>query len=115
MTFGAVSVQSASGPLFLSFDRAEKGTGRLDGSSIYRLVRQVGERIGVRTRPHAIRHSAITEACRAAAANGMDLTEVLAFSRRRTVGTLQVYRDREGDTQGKLARLGAGSQREASR
>ena len=97
------------GPLFLSHDRAGKGAGRLDGSSVYRLVRKVGEDIGIQTRPHAIRHSAVTEACKAAAANGMDLTEVLPFSRHRNVGTLQIYRDRERDTQGKLAKLVAGS------
>ena len=48
---------------------------------------------------------AVTEACKAAAANGMDLTEVLPFSRHRNVSTLQIYRDRESDTQGKLAEL----------
>ena len=100
---------SEPGPLFISLDPVRKGSGRLDGSSVYRLVRKAGEDIGIRTRPHAIRHSAITEACKAAAANGMDLTEVLPFSRHRNVATLQVYRDREKDTQGKLAGLVAGS------
>ena len=97
------------GPLFISLDRAGKGSGRLNGSSVYRLVREAGDGIGIQTRPHAIRPSAITEACKAAAANGMDLTEVLPFSRHSNVSTLQVYRDHERDTQGRLAAIVAGS------
>jgi len=95
------------GPLFTSCDRAGKRSqnGRLDGSSVYRLVRKCGEKIGIRTRPHGIRHTSITEACKAAAANNLDLTEVCQFSRHQNVSTLQVYRDKERDVQGQLAGL----------
>ena len=95
------------GPLFTSCDRAGKRSqsGRLDGSSIYRMIRSLGEEVGVKTRPHALRHSSITEACKAATANGMDLTEVCQFSRHRNVSTLQIYRDKERDVQGQLAGL----------
>jgi hypothetical protein len=48
-------------------------------------------------------HSAITEACKAAQANGMGLEEVLDFSRHRDIKVLMVYRDRERDVQGQLA------------
>ncbi len=92
------------GPLFLS-----RSGRRLDGSSLYYIVRTIGESIGIKTRPHGLRHSGITEAVKAATANGMDLTEVLPFSRHRNVSTLQVYRDTERDTQGKLAAMVAGT------
>lgn len=92
------------GPLFCNFDRAKKGQ-RLTGVSIYRLVRELGEANGFRTRPHGVRHTAITEACKVAAANGIGLEEVLDFSRhsRSSVAILMIYRDRERNIQGQLA------------
>jgi len=93
-----------AGPLFHNFDRAVKGQ-RLTGVSIYRVVRGLGERNGLKTRPHGIRHTAITEACKVAAENGIGLEEVLDFSRhsRSSVAILMVYRDRERNIQGQLA------------
>ncbi len=93
------------GPLFLNLDRARKRPGRITGKSIYRLVRGLGEKVGIKTRPHGIRHSAVTEAVKKAQANGMDLEEVLDFSRHKDVRTLMIYRDRERNVQGKLSEL----------
>lgn len=58
-------------------------------------------------RPHGLRHTAITEACKAAQANGIGLEEVLDFSRdsRKSIAILMVYRDRERNVQGQLASL----------
>jgi len=56
-------------------------------------------------RPHGLRHLAITEAYKAAQANGMDLEEVLDFSRHKDVKTLMIYRDRDRNVQGQLAAL----------
>jgi integrase/recombinase XerC len=92
------------GPLFTNLDRAGKGY-RLTGTSIYRVVRRLGERVGLRVRPHGLRHTAVTEACKAAQANGMGLEEVLDFSRHRDVKVLMLYRDHERDVQGQLAAL----------
>ncbi len=97
------------GPLFTNCDRAQKGHGRLSGTSVYRLVRSLGEKIGVKTRPHGIRHSAITTALQKAQANGIDLEAVLDFSRHADVKTMMMYRDRERDIQGKLSELVADS------
>jgi integrase/recombinase XerC len=97
------------GPLFLNLDRAKKGDGRISGKSVYRLVRILGEKIGITTRPHGIRHSAVTEAVKKAQKNGMDLEEVLDFSRHKDVRTLMIYRDRERNVQGKLSELVAES------
>src|SRR5208283_6103969 len=95
----------SEGPLFLNLDRAKKGAGRITGKSIYRLVRGLGEKIGVKTRPHGIRHTAVTQAVKRAQGNGMDLEEVLDFSRHKDVRTLLIYRDRERNVQGKLSEL----------
>ena len=48
-------------PLFISLDNRSKGH-RLDGSSIYRLVRKFSESAGIDmvVSPHQLRHSAIT-------------------------------------------------------
>ena len=83
-----------AGPLFTNFDRAGKGR-RLTGVSLYRIVRGLGEQHGVKVRPHGLRHTAITEACKAAQANGFGLEEVLDFSRhsRKSIAVLMIYRD----------------------
>ena len=93
------------GPLFVSFDPAQKGNGRLRGRSLHRIVSYLGAKIGMKVRPHAIRHSSITEALRRAQANGYDIEEVMDFSRHRDVRTLLVYRDKERDRQGCIASL----------
>jgi integrase/recombinase XerC len=92
------------GPLFTNLDRAGKGC-RLTGTSLYRIVRRLGEQVGLKVRPHGLRHTAITEACKLAQAKGMGLEEVLDFSRHSDVKVLMVYRDRERDVQGQLAAL----------
>ena len=92
------------GPLFINVDRAGKGC-RLTGTSLYRIVRRLGEQVGLKVRPHGLRHTAITEACKLAQAKGMGLEEVLDFSRHRDVKVLMVYRDRERNVQGQLATL----------
>ena len=93
-----------SGPLFVNSNRTGK-RGRLSGTSIYRMVRGLGRRAGITVRPHGLRHTAITEACKKAQQNGMGLEEVLDFSRHRDVKTLMVYRDRERNVQGQLAAM----------
>ena len=73
------------GPLFVNFDRAKKGKGRLSGTSIYRIVHQLGRRAGLSTRPHGLRHAAITEALNLT--NG-DVRAVARFSGHRKIETL---------------------------
>jgi len=93
------------GPLFTNFDRAGKGS-RLTGTSIYRIVREHGTKVGIkRLRPHGLRHTAITEAVKVAEANGYTLDEVRDFSRHRNVSTLMIYRDHDRDAQGQLSSL----------
>jgi len=92
------------GPLFLNMDRARKG-GRLTGRSVARLVGALGHSVGLRVRPHGLRHAAITEA--------LDLTRgdvraVQKFSRHRDLRTLSVYDDNRRDMAGEVAKLVAG-------
>ena len=91
------------GPLFLSCDSSRKGDGRLSSEGVYKVVRQVGLNVGVRTRPHGLRHTSITAAIQAATDVGMPIPEVLGFSRHSSLSTLQIYVDNLRDSQGKLA------------
>lgn len=93
------------GPLFTNFDRSGKGDGRLTGTSLYRIVKESAGAVGAKATPHGLRHTAITEACKAAASAGIGLDEVLDFSRHKSVATLMRYRDRERNLQGQLAKL----------
>ena len=96
-----------AGPLFRNLDRAGKGD-RLTATSLYRIVRGLGKKAGLTTRPHGLRHTAITEACRKAQAAGYGIEEVLDFSRHSRKGGLSVlmlYRDRDRNLQGRLAAL----------
>lgn len=89
------------GPLFLNFDHAGKG-GRLTGTSIYRIVRSLGERLGMKVRPHGIRHSAITEAL---TATGGDIRATARFSRHKNVQTVLIYDDNRQDIGGEVSKL----------
>jgi integrase/recombinase XerC len=101
-----VSVRGTEpGPLFTNRDRAKKGSARLSTQSIYRIVQHYASQLGIRAAPHGLRHTAITEACRAAVTAGIGLEEVLDFSRHKNVSVLMVYRDRERNVQGQLSEL----------
>jgi len=95
---------SSSGPLFLNFDRARKG-GRLTGTSLYRLVVSLGLEVGVRARPHGLRHAGITSALDL---TGGDVRAVQKFSRHRDLRTLNRYDDNREDLAGRVAALVAG-------
>ena len=74
--------------------------GRLDGGSVYRLIRRLGERAGIRARPHGLRHSALTELLDL---TGGNVWEVQQFSRHRSVQTVLKYDDNRQDRGGQLA------------
>jgi integrase/recombinase XerC len=93
------------GPLFIT--RGHRGKhldGRLETRSVLRIVRTVGERIGLHVWCHGLRHSSITTALDLAAKHRMGLEKVKAHSRHRAIGTLLTYHD-EHDRQGTQRRL----------
>src|SRR5205807_3751086 len=81
------------GPLFLNFDRAQKGR-RLTSTSIYRIVRELGEQVQVRARPHGVRHAAITAVLDLSQG---DVRAAARFSRHADIRTLTVYDDNQQD------------------
>jgi len=93
------------GPLFVNFDRAGKGT-RLTGRSVARILEDLGESVGLKVRPHGLRHAAITEALDRTNGN---VRAVQRFSRHRDARVLGLYDDNRQDLGGEVARLVAGS------
>lgn len=88
------------GPLFTSLHNGPAG--RLTGKSVYVLVQELGEAVGVKARPHGLRHSAITKA---AALTGGDLVRVKQFSRHANLNTVARYVDNLRDDGGNVAKL----------
>lgn len=80
----------APGALFVNFARHARRGERLTGAGLYELVRTWGRAVGLVTRSHGIRHTAITQAL------GMKEANVAACAKyaRLTSGTLRIYDDR---------------------
>jgi integrase/recombinase XerC len=77
-------------PLFVGFRRSSV-TGRLTGDGLYKIVRRDwGERTGIKTRPHGLRHAAITAALDTF--DG-DYRTVRVFSRHSSLKTIERYDD----------------------
>jgi integrase/recombinase XerC len=92
---------SHEGPLFTALDRGHHGH-RLDGSAVYRLVSELGDAVGLVTRPHGLRHAGITAALDKTNGN---TRMVQRFSRHRSLETLSLYDDNRMDLGGEVARL----------
>lgn len=92
------------GPLFTPLDRARRkrsGSGRLSGNGLYLIIRELGRRAGLKTWPHGLRHSAITEALDAT--HG-DIRAVQKFSRHKDVRIIERYDDNRTDMAGDVAK-----------
>jgi len=89
------------GPLFVNVDWAGKGR-RLTATSVYRMVRQIGEGAGVRVRPHGLRRGAITAVLDL---SGGDVRAAQRFSRHLDLRTLTLYDDNRQDLGGRTARM----------
>lgn len=91
------------GPVFVSLHTGKLG-GRLDGSSVFRIVQGLGVDAGLEraTRPHAIRHASITEVAKRTNGN---LPQTQKFGRHTNPATTSKYIDEFDDTFGKMANL----------
>jgi integrase/recombinase XerC len=90
------------GALFPNYDRAGKGSGRLTGDGIYKMVRARAKAAGIITRPHGLRHAAITEALEL---TGGNTAAVQDFSRHVKTETLRLYDDNRKSRGAEVARL----------
>lgn len=90
------------GPLFPHMDRGGRCGGRITGGGVWEIVRRLGERTGIRVRPHGLRHAGITEALDL---TGGNIRAVQRFSRHRDLRTLLYYDDNREDLGGKVSRM----------
>jgi integrase/recombinase XerC len=100
------------GPLFLTRgNRGKHRDGRLETRSVLRIVRELGQGIGLHVWCHGLRHTAITAAIEKGQQAGIGLDQIRAFSRHRTVSTMLIYRDEHdrSATQRTLADVVAGT------
>jgi integrase/recombinase XerC len=82
------------GPLFQT--RGQRGKardGRLETRSVLRIVRELGQRVGLHAWCHGLRHTAITTAIEHGQRAGVGLDQIRHFSRHRTLATMLIYRD----------------------
>ena len=85
----------------MSVTTTQKGR-RLTSTSIYRIVRDLGDQVQVRARPHGVRQPAITAVL--ALSHG-DVRAAARFSRHADIRTLTVYDDNRQDLGGTMALL----------
>lgn len=87
------------GPLFVSLDYSAPGH-RLTGVALKKLLDKLGLKLGVKIRPHGLRHSAITAALES---RGGNVREVQQFSRHKDLNVLCVYDDNRKNVRGQIA------------
>jgi integrase len=73
--------------------RGRHRDGQLETRSVLRIVRKLGQRVGLHVWPHALRHTSITQAAELGQRAGFGLDEIRAFSRHRSIVTLMMYVD----------------------
>ena len=93
------------GSLFYGIDKGGSLRGALTGNGLYDLIKTLGKKVGINTRVHGIRHTAITQAVRAASAASLDLSKVMQFSRHSSLNVLEIYLDNERNYQGQISSL----------
>lgn len=96
------------GPLFTALDNVHLDH-RLTGAAVYAIIRKLGVSVGVVTRPHGLRHTAITGALDKSDGN---MRKAQQFSRHKDVRTLGKYDDNRRDFGGEMAALVALPERE---
>lgn len=90
------------GPLFTNFNPAGNKSVRLSGDGLYKIIRELGKKVGIKARPMGLRHSAITSA--------LDLTKgniraVAKFSRHKNINVTCIYDDNRQDLGGGVAAM----------
>jgi integrase/recombinase XerC len=100
------------GPLFQRCGRGRTTQmNPLATRSVFRIVRQLGQQVGLHVGCHSLRHSSITTAAELGEQVGLGLDKVRAHSRHRSITTLMIYVDGQNrtETQRSLSDLVAGT------
>jgi integrase/recombinase XerC len=82
------------GPLFKTRgNRGKARDGRLETRSVSRILRILGDKIGIHLRPHGLRHTSISQASELGQRAGIPLERIRAHSRHASIVTLVRYTD----------------------
>jgi integrase/recombinase XerC len=85
---------TGTGPLFLTRGtRGKDRAGRLDSRSVLRIVRELGQKVGLHVWCHGLRHTAITTAIHEGQRAGLGIDQMLTYSRHGALATMLIYRD----------------------
>ncbi len=89
------------GPLFITFDYASDGKGRLSRVTAYRTIRNIGEKAGMpKLHPHAFRHFSVTEVLEMTDGNER---KAMKHSGHKSRKMIDVYEDKRKDEAGEIA------------
>ena len=81
-------------PLFQPVGFAvRRRTGVLESRSVLRIIRKLGQRVGLHVWCHSLRHTSITQAAELGQKQGLGLDKIRAHSRHRSIMTLMLYVD----------------------
>ncbi|WP_347358458.1 tyrosine-type recombinase/integrase [Bdellovibrio sp.] len=94
-----------NGPLFINLDRSKRRPGRISLVGMYKIIERIGRNLGLKLRPHKLRHASVGEALKQAIQHGLRLDDVLKFSRHLSLQSLQAYLDAYGNPQGEISEL----------
>lgn len=103
---------TAPGPLFRTRgSRGKNRNGALETRSVLRIIRTLGQRVGLHVWCHGLRHTSITQAAELGHRAGLGLEKIRAHSRHANIATLSIYLDdhNQRGTQRTLADLVAGT------
>lgn len=92
------------GMVFLNVDRAGKGKG-ISSTSIYRIVQNLGKKLGMKVTPDDIRKAAIAEAVVNAGHLGFSDHEILAFTDHKQVSSLKHFKKKQSRSQMMISSL----------
>lgn len=82
------------GPLFQTRGQRRKHrNGALETRSVLRIVRGLGQQVGLHVWCHGLRHTSITQAAELGQRAGLGLDKIRAHSRHRSIATLMIYVD----------------------
>jgi integrase/recombinase XerC len=85
--------------LFIALDRHSRGK-RISGRGVYHVISELGGDVGIKTRPHGLRHASITAALDA---NNGDVRAVQQHARHASSDTTMRYDDNRLDIAGRIA------------
>ena len=95
----APTIETGPGAMFVGLAGRVRGQ-RLTGRGLYHVVAELGAAVGLKTRPHGLRHASITAALDA---NNGDVRAVQLHARHADPQTTMRYDDNRQDLAGRVA------------